>query len=100
LREVMESNFMYNLSIGEFARMANRSMSTFKRDFHGIYHTSPGRWLIRKRLEYSRRLLETSGKSISDVAFESGFENHSHFSRVFKENFNVSPAIYRQAQPQ
>lgn len=96
LWEVMESNFMFNLSIAEYARLAQRSISTFKRDFQETYKTSPGRWLTGKRLEYAKLLLETSQKTINEVASESGFENPSHFSRVFKETYLSSPIQYRQ----
>ena len=37
--------------------------------------------------------------NITEIAFESGFENVSHFSRVFKERFGVSPMAYRQNLP-
>ena len=96
LWQIMESNFMFNLSIAEYARLAQRSISTFKRDFQVIYKTTPGRWLSGKRQVYAKLLLESSQKTISEVAFESGFENASHFSRVFRENNNMSPVQYRQ----
>lgn len=96
LWQIMESNFMFNLTIAEYARMAQRSVSTFKREFKQIYKISPGRWLTQKRLENSRLLLETSYKTISEIAYENGFENTSHFSRVFKGKYNTSPLRYRQ----
>ena len=37
--------------------------------------------------------------NVTEVAFESGFEDVSHFSRVFKERFNVPPLAYRQNSP-
>jgi AraC-like DNA-binding protein len=37
--------------------------------------------------------------NVTEIAFESGFEDVSHFSRVFKGRFNVSPLSYRQASP-
>ncbi|MDZ7757536.1 helix-turn-helix transcriptional regulator [Rhodohalobacter sp.] len=37
--EVMEENYMYDLKIEDFANLANRSLSTFKRDFKKHYQT-------------------------------------------------------------
>jgi AraC-like DNA-binding protein len=37
--------------------------------------------------------------NVTEIAFESGFEDVSHFSRVFKERFDVPPLSYRQAGP-
>lgn len=89
--QIMEANFMFNLSIPQFARMANRSASAFKKEFSDYYGTSPGKWLTQKRLEHARTLIETSTKSVSEIAFDSGFENLSHFSRIYKERYGLSP---------
>jgi len=96
LWEVMEANYMFNLRVAEFARIAQRSVASFKREFREYYHTTPGRWLTRKRLEHAKLLLETSGKNISEIAYDSGFENISHFSRIFKEKYGSSPLQYRR----
>ncbi|MFN8355145.1 MAG: AraC family transcriptional regulator [Spirosomataceae bacterium] len=98
LYEIMETNYMYNLSLSEYARIANRSLTTFKRDFKELFNTSPAKWLIEKRLGYAQLLLNTTAKSISEISFESGFENNAHFSRTFKEKFGVPPFHYRKEQ--
>lgn len=98
LWQIMETNFMFNLSISQFARMAHRSVSVFKKEFFDYYRATPGKWLTQKRLEHARMLLQTTKKSVGEVAFNSGFENLSHFSRVFKEKFGVSPLQYQNRQ--
>ena len=94
--EIMEANFRFNLSMEEYARLCHRSLSSFKRDFQNHFQEAPGKWLLRKRLDYSAALLRTSKMNITEIAFESGFEDVSHFSRVFKERFDVPPLAYRQ----
>jgi len=93
--EVMEANYFYDLTIAEFAEIANRSTSTFRRDFEKHYHTPPGKWLTNKRLEKAMLLLKTSDEPINDIVFDCGFKNSSHFSRIFKEKYNQSPTSYR-----
>lgn len=95
IREVMESNCLFNLTLNDYAKLCNRSLSSFKRDFRTIYKTNPGQWILSKKLDYAHKLLITSDKSVNDVSFESGFENSTHFSRVFKDRFGVSPSQYR-----
>ena len=95
LRQVMEDNFSYNLKLEEFARLTNRSLSAFKRDFQKEFKVSPGKWLLEKRLHHARHLLTNSGRSVSEAAFESGFESPSHFSRVFHKQFGLAPATAR-----
>jgi AraC family transcriptional regulator, exoenzyme S synthesis regulatory protein ExsA len=96
LEFIMENNFLCNLELEHFAKLCNRSLSSFKRDFETIYKTTPGKWLLQKRLEHARKLLVTTRKSLTDILFDSGFENQAHFSRVFKERFNLTPMQYRK----
>lgn len=97
IREVMEANFTYNIKLTEFAQLCGRSLTTFKRDFTSIYHTSPGRWLVLQRLSYARQLLETSDKNINELAYESGFENVSHFIKTFRETFGMPPLQFKRS---
>jgi transcriptional regulator GlxA family with amidase domain len=94
--QVMESNYIYNLSVGEFARLAQRSIAAFNRDFREYYGTTPGKWLSEKRLSRARQLLHGSERSVSEIADDCGFENLTHFSRVFKEKYSLSPMQYRK----
>jgi AraC-like DNA-binding protein len=95
LREIMESNFRYNLSLEDFARLCHRSLSSFKRDFQQQYREPPGKWLHRKRLEYAAVLLRAGEMSVSQIVFECGFEDMSHFSKAFKAKFGVPPTGFR-----
>ncbi len=97
LRAIMENNFNSQLTIREFAKLSARSLATFRRDFRQIYHTPPGQWLRDKRLNYSRFLLLDTDKSIEEVMFSSGFSNRSHFSRLFKKTFGMSPLEFKKS---
>jgi AraC family transcriptional regulator, exoenzyme S synthesis regulatory protein ExsA len=96
LKDVMENNCLYNLELHQYARLCHRSLSKFKRDFAIAFGESPGRWLLQKRLEHARRLLIQTDKQVTDVAFESGFVNVTHFDRVFKQNTGMAPIKYRK----
>ena len=94
--DIMEQNFRFNLSLEEYARLCHRSLSSFKREFQRQFEESPGKWLMQKRLDFSAALLRGSKMNVTEIAFESGFEDVSHFSRVFKERFGDSPMAYRE----
>ena len=97
LPQIMEQNFCYNLSLEDFAKLCHRSLSTFKRDFQQYFSTTPGKWLRTKRLKYAAALIESRSSNISQIAFKSGFEDVSHFSRVFKSQFGKSPSEYKKS---
>lgn len=92
----MEANYMFNLSLEEFAKLNHCSLTAFKKKFSEIFSTTPGKWLLQKRLDLAYKKLLTSSKSINDIAIDSGFESITHFSRVFKEKFGTSPLQCRK----
>ena len=96
LDRVMNDNYCFNLKLEQYALLSNRSLSAFKRDFQKQFNSTPGKWLMEKRLQHARFLLASKDKTVSEAAFESGFENLSHFSRAFKERFGISPAGVKQ----
>jgi len=99
LRRVMEDNYSFNLKLEQYAQLCNRSLSAFKRDFQKLFDISPGKWLMEKRLNHAINLLSNQYKTVSETAFESGFENSSHFSRAFKERYGISPVAIKKSIP-
>jgi AraC-like DNA-binding protein len=97
LKRVMEDNFCYNMKLEEYATLSSRSLSAFKRDFEKIFRNTPGKWLLEKRLHHSLHLLSNQKKTVSEAAFESGFESAAHFSRAFKTRFGKGPAEMKKA---
>jgi AraC-like DNA-binding protein len=99
IQKVMEDNYCYNLKLEEFAKLCSRSLSAFKRDFIEYFHTTPGKWLLEKRLNHALHLLTNLGKTVGESAFESGFESASHFSRSFRNRFGFPPASIKLKIP-
>lgn len=95
LETFMLNNYHFNVELPRFAYLTGRSLSTFKRDFEKIFHTTPSRWLVQKRLEEAYRLIREKGKSPSDVYLEVGFEDLSHFSFVFKKKYGFAPSLVK-----
>jgi len=87
----MEKNFMFNMPIEKFGYLTGRSITTFKRDFKKTFATTPQKWLIQKRLELAHYQLVEKHKRATDVCYEVGFENLSHFSFAFKKQFGYAP---------
>jgi AraC-like DNA-binding protein len=53
---------------------------------------SPVELLRKSRLQKGRKLLETTGKTVSEVAYEVGFSAPSYFTKCFKDEFGISPS--------
>lgn len=91
LEKVMLLNYRYNTSLENFAKLTGRSLATFKRDFIKVFGTSPARWLKQKRLEEAHYLIVEKGEKPKDIYLKLGFENLSHFYKVFKQQYGVPP---------
>ena len=96
LQRIMDDNYCFNLTLEQYAELCNRSLSAFKRDFQKVMHTTPGKWLLGKRLNHAFQLLSNKNKHVNEIAFESGFENASHFTRAFKERYQTTPSAIRK----
>ena len=96
MSRVMEDNFGYNLKLEEYALLCHMSLSTFKKAFKQYYDSTPAAWLLQRKLELARHKVLTSDLTINQISFECGFEDTSHFIRVFKQKNNLTPLQYRQ----
>lgn len=83
------------LSVADLARVAHLSPRQFERRFHTATGTSPGRWLIERRIEASLPLLERDPRSVDDIAHAVGF-SPAGFRRRFAAIRGIQPSTYRR----
>ncbi|WP_336779956.1 AraC family transcriptional regulator [Paenibacillus illinoisensis] len=96
IEQVVEENVTNPVSIEDLAYLSGRSLSTFKREFRTLHNSSPLKWIRNRRLDLASQLLLESTQSVTDICFACGFENTTHFSKVFKMRFDLSPTEYRR----
>ncbi len=85
-----------SIRIAELAVACQLSPSHFARCFRHSFGTSVRQWLIRLRLERAKQLLSETGKSLSEIALESGFSDQAAFTRTFSRLENVTPFRWRK----
>jgi AraC-like DNA-binding protein len=96
MTRVMEENFAYNLKIENYAQLCHMSLSAFKKSFKQLYNTTPGAWLQQRKLDLARHQVLSSDLNVNQISFDCGFEDTSHFIRVFKQKHHLTPLQYRQ----
>lgn len=96
LKVYMEENFILPLTLDEFAKQTGRSLTRFKQDFKAIYALPPKQWINSKRLERAYNLLANTGNSVTDICYDTGFENISHFIQLFSKRYGVTPKRLQQ----
>lgn len=91
------NNLDKNLLIEEIANKAHMSEHHFQRVFSTYLGETVNQYVLHRRLESAAKMLiSQQNKKIIDVANDSGFGDHSYFSRVFKKHFELSPHQFRQ----
>ena len=100
IQKIMQHNFTYNLRLADYAKLCCQSVSTFKREFKRQFNETPSGWIMKQRLKMAKQLLSNTSLPINKVSAECGFENSSHFSRVFKEKTGTSPLQFKQSHQQ
>jgi AraC-like DNA-binding protein len=96
IKKVVESHVGQLITVDELAFLCHMSTSTFKRRFGEIYHTTPQKWLLNKKLEMAAELLCSAEESPSGVYMKVGYQNHSSFSQAFRQYFGTTPSDYQQ----
>ena len=92
----MEQHFDKPLKVEDYAHLTGRSASTFQRDFKRQFGASPKSWLLEKRMSNARNQLTNQPHiSIRELAQQSGYDNVSHFIKVFQQRFGASPKQYQ-----
>lgn len=87
-------NLEQPLTIARIAKHICQSESSLKRKFKSAYDISVGRFIQRSRIMKAKALLDTQRYNVTQVAYEVGYSNVSHFSRVFKDYVHRSPGEY------
>lgn len=94
----MIANFKNHISLEEVAKQLNMTPSSFSRFFRKRTNKSFIQYLNEIRVGYSCKLLIEDDYNISEVAYESGFENISHFNKQFKKIIRLTPKEFISLQ--
>jgi AraC-like DNA-binding protein len=94
----LERHFLEPISCEEMSRIASVSDRQLRRLFAKYYHTSPFDYVLRLRLQRAAAQLVSSGKTVAEVAFSSGFNDSNYFCRQFRKMIGLSPVQYRKRQ--
>jgi AraC family transcriptional regulator len=99
LRRVIEFiNAQIDQEIGleQLAQVAGVSPFYFCREFKRSIGFPPHHYVMQRRVELSKRLLESTKKSITDISAELGFPTPSHFAATFRKLLGLTPTHYRR----
>lgn len=86
-----------DLSLKDLAGEVYMSESHFSHVFKDVMGVPPKRYVISAKMEKARELLLMSNQPLSDIALSLGYDEPAYFSRLFKKQWGISPAEFRNS---
>jgi YesN/AraC family two-component response regulator len=97
VHNIVQQNFdKADFNIDQFANSLNISAVQLRRKLKAVSNVTPIEFLRNYRLNQAKVLLKKQDLNISEIAYATGFDSISYFSRVFHEAFAISPSEYRE----
>jgi len=93
----IHNNFSYEISFEWLAKQLAVSRAHFFRLFKAQTGLSPQQYLVRYRIERAQKLLYRSALGVTEIAHSCGFNDLSHFSRIFRAYVGCAPGAYRHS---
>lgn len=92
--EFIEKNYSEHITQTMLAREACLSAGHFGVLFKATTGMTPEQYVLRTRLLHAKTLIESGNYSVSEVAYMTGFSDHSHFTSQFKRFFAAPPRTF------
>ncbi len=92
---IMERDLDQIATMSEVAEESGVSNRQLERLFKRYLDVTPKKYLMSLRLAKGRQLLQETEMSVTEVTLACGFENPSHFSRLYRQTFGVTPREQR-----
>lgn len=96
--DYIEANLQEKVTLEEAARCCGISPSRFSHLFRQEHGLTFQEFLLRKRIIKAQKLLRDTDKSITEIAYATGFSDLSHFIRMFRRYVGSPPAAYRRLE--
>ncbi len=92
----VKDHFKEQITLETVAELANMTVPSFCRYFKKITNKTFTQFVNEYRITHAMKLLAEQPMSITEVCFDSGFNNFSYFNKTFKEHTQKSPSQYRK----
>jgi len=92
----IKQNLNKQISNTDLAQIADMHPNYFVRFFKNKMGITPAKYITTQKMEQAKIMLETTEQPVCDIMLALGYEDMSHFSRLFKHHAGYSPKQYRE----
>lgn len=97
-RKFIENNFQNKITVSDIASAVFQSESYFSHQFKKEVGVSVIQYINRYRIDRAKDMLEQTSLNITEISFRVGFQNLTHFNRIFLKLEGKSPSAYRKSR--
>lgn len=91
----LEENFKEDINIEKIEAVCFYSYRNINRIFQALHNETIGKYIKRLRLEKAAQYLLYANISVTEIAYEVGFEDRAAFSKAFKTKYGCAPSVFR-----
>jgi AraC-like DNA-binding protein len=89
-------NYSRSIDISELAALTFLSVSQFERRFKSMFKITPMKYVSLVRINAACEALAAGKERISEISYQNGFYDLSHFNRQFKKTMGMAPSLFRR----
>ncbi len=94
----IQGDLSTNHTVEALAKEAGTNVNKLQEGFKYVYNLTVNKYMQQVKLEAAKEMLMNSERNISEIVTAIGLNNRSYFSKVFKENYGVSPKYFLKAR--
>jgi AraC family transcriptional regulator len=96
IKDILYCEFSEKITLKHLANEAGIHPVHLSRYFSKYFHSSLGTYIRKTRIERALTLLMNKNRLLTEIAFDCGFADQSHFLRCFKQIIGITPSEYRK----
>ena len=86
-----------NFDSNALCKSMSMSRTQLFRRMKSLIRQAPANYIKSLRLQKAKEMLETADITVSEIAFRTGFQTVSHFTKIFKKQYGIQPSVFRRS---
>ncbi len=92
--DIVKNELEIRINVNALAKRVGLTSNTLQSGFKALFKTSVNAFIIERRLELAKTLLEKSDLNVTEITYKIGINSRSYFSKLFKEKYGITPKEY------
>jgi len=98
IRKQILENLIYPPPLKQLSIEAGMSISKLQKCFQQVFGKSISQYALSEKMQLAKQMLDTKKHSVSEIGYQLGYSNLSHFTKAFKNEFRINPKSYLNNQ--